>query len=95
MLFRSDVGKATGDGPVETQNSRIVAAQGIVSSGYFENTGTVEGAVTVNGGTASLMAGSVDKLILNDGLYIDDGGACGEFVQNGGKTTSAAEGYRY
>ena len=95
MLCNGDVGKATGDGPVETQNSRIVAAQGIVSSGYFENTGTVEGTVTVNGGTASLMAGSVDKLILNDGLYIDDGGACGEFVQNGGKTTSAAEGYRY
>lgn len=95
MLCNGDVGKTMDDGPVEMQNSRIIAAGGLESSGYFENAGTIEGTVTVNGGTATLMAGSVEKLILNDGLYIDDGGECGEFVQNGGKTTSAAEGYYY
>lgn len=95
MLVNGEVDKGMDEEPVETQNCRIIAAQGIVSTGSLDNAGTIEGTVTVNGGNISLMAGTVDKLILNDGLYIDDGGACGEFVQNGGKTTSAAQGYYY
>lgn len=95
MLVNGDIDKGMEEEAVETQNCRIVAAQGIESTGYIENAGTIEGIVTVNGGTVSLMAGSLDHLILNDGLYIDDGGEVGEFTKNGGKTTSAAQGYRY
>lgn len=95
MLTNGDIDKGMGEETAETQNCRIVAAQGIDNTGYLESVGTIEGTVTVNGGNIDLMAGSLDHLILNDGLYIDDGGAVGEFTKNGGKTTSAAEGYRY
>lgn len=95
MLTNGEMDKGMEGESVETQNCRIVAAQGIDHTGYLENAGTIEGTVTVNGGNISLMAGNLDHLILNDGLYIDDGGAVGEFTKNGGKTTSAAEGYRY
>lgn len=81
---------------VETQNARLIVGQGIeMNSGMFDNVGYVEGTVTVNDGNISLMAGNLDNLILNGGLYIDDGGEVGEFTKNGGKTTSAAQGYRY
>lgn len=95
MLSNGEIEKGMDEGPMETQASRIIVAGGIESTGYLENVGTIEGTITINGGNISLMAGTVEKLILNDGLYIDDGGACGEFVHNGGKTTSAAQGYRY
>lgn len=95
MLTNGEIDKGMEGESVETQNCRIVAAQGIDHTGYLENAGTIEGTVTVNGGNIDLMAGNLDHLILNDGLYIDDGGAVGEFTKNGGKTTSAAEGYRY
>ncbi|MCI9067315.1 MAG: hypothetical protein HFI65_01280 [Lachnospiraceae bacterium] len=95
MLSNGEIEKGMDETPVETQNCRIVAAQGIENTGYLENAGSIEGSITVNGGNISLMAGNVDRLVLNDGLYIDDGGAVGEFTQNGGKTTSAEQGYRY
>ncbi len=95
MLSNGEVEKGMDETPVETQNCRIVASQGIDNTGYLESVGTIEGSITVNGGNISLMAGTVDHLILNDGLYIDDGGAVGEFTQNGGKITSAEQGYRY
>lgn len=95
MLSNGEVEKGMDETPVETQNCRIVASQGIDNTGYLENAGSIEGSITVNGGNISLMAGTVDHLILNDGLYIDDGGAVGEFTQNGGKITSAEQGYRY
>lgn len=95
MLSNGEIEKGMEEVAVETQNCRIVAAQGIDNTGYIENAGSIEGTVTVNGGNISLMAGNLDHLVLNDGLYIDDGGAVGEFTQNGGKTTSAEQGYRY
>lgn len=95
MLSNGEIEKGMEEVAVETQNCRITAAQGIDNTGYIENAGSIEGTVTVNGGNISLMAGNVDHLVLNDGLYIDDGGAVGEFTQNGGKTTSAEQGYRY
>lgn len=89
------VDKDVDDEIAEIQNARIIAAQGIESTGFIICDGYIEGSVTVNGGNITMGAGSVDHLILNDGLYIDDGGAVGEFTQNGGKTTSAAQGYQY
>lgn len=89
------VDKGMDDEIVEIQNARIIAAQGIESTGFIICDGYVEGTITVNDGNITVGAGSVDHLILNDGLYIDDGGTVGEFTQNGGKTTSAAQGYYY
>lgn len=89
------VDKGMEDEVVEIQNARLIVPQGLESTGYIICDGYIEGTVTVNDGNISVGAGSVDRLILNDGLYIDDGGTVGEFTQNGGKTTSAAQGYMY
>lgn len=97
-LFNGDIGKGgMEDEPEETQNSRIIAAQPIETSGTFMSVGYIEGTVVQNdeSGVITLSAGNIDHIILNAGLLIEDGGTYGELTQNGGNITSAAQGYMW
>lgn len=72
----------------ERQRCRILAENGIVSDGYLENYCTIEGDLTIDGGSAALYAGNVGRIILNDGVLLAADGTYEDLVQNGGDMTN-------
>ena len=83
LISNGESDKDTGDGT--TQNSHIVAAQGIESTGGIINMGTIEGTITqTENGALTLVGGTVEHIVLNGGQLINAGGAYGELTQNGG-----------
>mgnify|MGYP002513168694 CR=1 FL=1 len=75
LLSNGDLDKDTPDG--ETQNCQIVAASGITNTGGILNAGMIDGVVTNNEGTITLIGGTVKNIISNGGQIIEDGGKYG------------------
>lgn len=75
LLSNGDLDKDSPDG--ETQNCQIVAASGITNTGGILNAGMIDGVVTNNEGTITLIGGSVNKIISNGGQIIENGGKYG------------------